>query len=113
MALSDLNRMIYAALLDIKMFGPKDKTLGICANVGKLLGDAAELDDDLDEALLSLFESWPDKSSSSAYPVGKWILFPRKLFWHHYDNTSSMWEQRTRYGQARWDLLEHCIKRLS
>lgn len=110
--MSELHMLILAALLDIQRFGPKDKTLGICANVIQILGDEAELDDAVDNALCALFESWPDKSHSTAYPIGNWSSFPNKIFWKYHDDRRSMWEG-DRYGTARKDLLNHCIDTLS
>ena len=66
MALSELHQQIHAALLTIKTLGPKDDTLGICANLIEILGDSAVLDEVVDDALTELFSSWPDKSCSKA-----------------------------------------------
>lgn len=110
--MSELHMLILAALMDIKLSGPRDNTLGICANVTRILGDEAELDDVVDNALCALFESWPEKSHSTAYPVGNWSEVPSKLFWHFHDDRRSMWDIKTRYGVARWALLDHCIATL-
>lgn len=113
MAMSELHQRIHAALLCIQLNGPKDQYLGICGNVVAILGDEAEMDDDIDDALLALFEDWPDKSDSAAYPVGIWTPIPSKVFWVYNDNRRSMWDKKDRYGQARWALLEHCLKKLA
>lgn len=113
MALSELHQRIHAALLCIQLNGPKDQYLGICANVVQILGEEAEMDDVMDDALLALFEDWPDKSPSSAYPVGNWSQVPSKVFWHYHDNRRSMWDRKDRYGQARWALLEHALSKLA
>lgn len=108
-----LNVVLLAALMDIKQFGPKDNRLGICGNVIEQLGDGAALDEDVDNALCDLFASWPEKSHSTAYPVGKWSMEPSTLFWLHHDHNKSMWDKSKLYGAARWALLEHCIETLS
>lgn len=113
MAMSELHQKIHAALLCIQLNGPKDPYMGICGNVVAILGDEAEMDDTIDDALLALFEDWPNKSHSTAYPVGNWSLSPSKLFWHYYDNRRDMWRHKDRYGQARWALLEHALSKLA
>lgn len=112
MAMSELHQRIQAALLCIKLNGPKDHYLGICANVVAILGDEAEMDDAVDDVLTGLFEDWPDKSTSIAYPVGNWSQTPSKLFWWHHDHLRPMWNRKDRYGQARWALLEHALSKL-
>lgn len=111
--MDNLKQKVLAALIHIKANGPKDVTLGICAEVGVLLGDNADMYEALDALLTHVFESWPNKSSSSAYPVGKWSLQPAKLFWMYFDNNKSMWDKGTKYGAARYELLDHCINTLS
>ena len=111
--MSQLHQQIHAALLAIQVNGPKDPKLGICGNVGELLGDDPALDDPLDHAFTELFSDWPDKSVSTAYPVGNWSRVPNKLFWFFHDNHLSMWNRNTKYGAARWALLEHCLNKLN
>lgn len=108
----ELRKQIHEALISIRVVGPKDEYLGICGNVVQILGEHAELDDDVDSILTELFSNWPDKSSSTAYPVGSWSLVPSKLFWHFHDNRMSLWDRKTRFGAARWALLEHCLVQL-
>lgn len=113
--MSELHMLILAALMDIHRFGPKDNTLGICANVTQILGDGDDHDflveEAVDNALCALFESWPDKSTSTAYPVGNWSMFPSKIFWEYHDDRRSMWADN-KYGTARKALLDHCIATL-
>lgn len=108
--------MLLAALMDIKRFGPKDNTVGICCNASKLVQGNEEcsiVDMEVDDALALLFITWPEKSISLAYPVGNWTDRPSNLFWNHYDAGQSMWVPGSRYGDARLQLLDHCIKKLS
>lgn len=107
--------MLLAALMDIKRFGPKDNTVGICCNASKLVQGNEEcsiVDMEVDDALGLLFITWPEKSISFAYPVGNWTDRPSNLFWHYSDSRKSMWDKKDHYGQARWALLDHCISKL-
>lgn len=112
MAMSELHQRVHAALVALKLIGPKDLYLGICGNVVAIMGDDAEMDDAVDEVLCELFKDWPEKSDSEAYPVGNWLNVPSKLFWHYSDSRKSMWAKTDRYGKARWALLDHCISKL-
>lgn len=112
MAMSELHQQVHNALLIIKLNGPRDPYMGICANVVAILGEEAELDHFVDDVLTGLFEDWPDKSHSDAYPVGNWSEWPSKLFWHYSDNRLNMWDRKTQYGAARWALLEHALAKL-
>ena len=113
MAMSELHQQIHAALLAIREVGPKDELLGICGNITQMLGEKPELDDPIEEILTELFSDWPDKSHSTAYPIGNWVTTPSKLFWYFHDANRSMWDRKTRFGTARWALLEHCINKLN
>ena len=113
MAMSELHQQIHAALITIQANGPKDELIGICGNVVQILGEDAEMDDDVDDALLGLFEDWPEKSHSTVYPVGNWSMVPSKLFWHCHDSNKSMWDRKTKYGAARWALLKHAINKMN
>lgn len=113
MAMSELHHRILVALMTIGGTGPKDECLGICGNVVQIIDSPYLLDDEVDEILIELFSDWPDKSHSTAYPIGKWSLVPSSLFWHFHDARRSMWDRKTTYGTARWALLEHCINKLS
>lgn len=112
MDMSELHQRVHAALVCIKLNGPTDLYLGICGNVVAIMGDDAEMDDEVDAVLCGLFEDWPDKSDSAAYPVGNWTPIPSKVFWVYNDNRRSMWDKKDRYGQARWALLDHCLNKL-
>ena len=116
MAMSQLHDRILAALLAIQHMGPKDSTLGICGNVTQILeeNETDVLDDDAIEGILTdLFSDWPDKSFSTAYPIGNWTNEPSKLFWRFHNDRRSMWDRKTKYGAARWALLEHCLNKLN
>jgi len=114
MAMSELHQEILTALTAIKVNGPKDIYMGICDNVGQLLEQVSIVDNELIvNYLTELFSDWPDKSNSTTYPIGNWAESPKRLFWDHYDHDKSMWNKRTKYGQARWALLDHCISKLS
>ena len=103
------------ALLRIERGGPFDKYIGICGNVTQhFVNIGLEWDeDDLDMVIDTLFASWPEKSCSTAYPVGSWSMTPSKLFWEFHDKRRDMWDITTRYGSARVDLLNHMIKEMN
>ena len=115
MAMSELHQQIHAALLVIHQVGPKDLYVGICANVITIIKSYEEAvsDDAVDTVLHELFEDWPDKTYSTAYPIGNWAISPSDLFWAHADTKRSMWDRNTKYGAARWALLEHCLNKLN
>ncbi|MNF46482.1 hypothetical protein D3C87_1563740 [compost metagenome] len=113
MAMSELHQQIHAALLTIKESGPKDEYLGICGNVSQIMDLHCDLDDDVEHILTELFSDWPDKSFSTAYPIGNWTNKPSKLFWHFHGSRKPMWDRQTKYGAARWALLEHCLNKLN
>lgn len=55
-----------------------------------------------------LFQEWPQFSGSAEFPVPH----PTEPAGIAYNSTWNMWDRRTKYGQARWDLLEFCISEL-
>lgn len=58
--------------------------------------------------LRGLFRRWPQFSGSAAFPVPH----PTEPECIAYGSTQNMWDRRTKYGQARCDLLEFCISEL-
>lgn len=58
--------------------------------------------------LRGLFRRWPQFSGSADFPVPH----PTEPACIAYNSTQKMWDRRTKYGQARWDLLEFCISEL-
>ena len=58
--------------------------------------------------LQGLFRRWPQFSGSADFPVPH----PTKPACIAYGSTQNMWDRRTKYGRARWDLLEFCISEL-
>ena len=114
---TELELQVHAALWTILKDGPRDCKLGICANVSQLLDEdeslkGTEFDDRLEAILTNLFKDWPNKSFSVAYPIGNWTNSPSNLFWNHHDMGKSMWNRATKYGAARWELLEYCVNQL-
>lgn len=109
--MTPLQEKILHALYQIKAEGPKEKRLGICHNVERLVSPNGRLGELIEGELDQLFQTWPEKSVSDAYPVGNWTLTPSKLFWDYADTGQSMWSG-TRYGIARKALLQHCINEL-
>lgn len=58
--------------------------------------------------LQGLFRRWPQFSSSADFPVPH----PTETACIAFGSTQNMWDRRTKYGRARWDLLEFCISEL-
>lgn len=58
--------------------------------------------------LRGLFRRWPQFSGSADFPVPH----PTEPACIAYNETANMWDRRTKYGQARWSLLEFCISEL-
>ena len=58
--------------------------------------------------LQGLFRKWPQFSGSADFPVPH----PTEPACIAYNSTQNMWDRRTKYGRARWDLLEFCISEL-
>lgn len=58
--------------------------------------------------LRGLFRRWPQFSGNADFPVPH----PTKPACIAYNSTQNMWDRRTKYGRARWDLLEFCISEL-
>lgn len=113
MTKQQMYHFIKKALDNIALNGPSNPYLGICESVtSRLLKTDDNLKDEICEMLEGLFMDWPDKSCSDTYPVGNWTQRPDRLFWDHFDNTKSMWERGTQYGDARWSLLEFARKQL-
>ena len=113
--LTVLRKYTLEALESMHAYGPFDSYLGICGNVTQHFANLGIEwnEEDLDMILDPLFDSWPDRSCSPAYPVGNWRQTPSKLFWAFHDNRRDMWSPSTRYGKARIQLLCHMIKELN
>lgn len=55
-----------------------------------------------------LFRKWPQFSGSADFPVPH----PTEPPCLAYNEAKDMWDWRTKYGRARWDLLDFCISEL-
>ena len=99
---------------------------GICGNVLEYfwVKSSAEYDkaqDYLSNAYLSganlaklfaeLFAKWPKYSGCGNYPVPHPTKNPKDAY-VLYCKRAGLWSRRTKYGQARWELLEFCISEL-
>ena len=69
--------------------------------------------------LQGLFRRWPQFSGSAYFPVPHPTKNPEDAYiaygstqnmWDR--RAQNMWDRRTKYGRARWDLLEFCISEL-
>lgn len=106
-----LERKILEALKKLAIEGPDDRTLGICADIAFTLDTSGEEynEEELDDALTSAFNTWPEHSGNEAYPVGNWTTTPSQLFWNNHRKGVNMWNPDTHYGKARLSLLAHTI----
>ena len=80
--------------------------IGICRQLA-----LRRRDEDADHwrcKIRGLFRRWPQFSGSADFPVPH----PAKPADLAYNTTQNMWDRRTKYGRARWDLLEFCISEL-
>lgn len=80
--------------------------IGICHQLALRCSD--ESADYWRSKLRGLFREWPQFSGNADFPVPH----PTELACIAYNSTQNMWNRRTKYGRARWDLLEFCISEL-
>ena len=83
-----------------------DPRIGICNQLARKCGN--ENADYWRSKLQGLFRRWPQFSGSADFPVPH----PTEPACIAYDFAQNMWDRRTKYGRARWDLLEFCISEL-
>lgn len=92
-------------LLIIKKQGPGRNTVGLCDNLSQLIADyysQGEMD--------GLFKTWEHYSGEEVFPVpGTNGKTPESAY---LCANVSIWDRKTKYGQLRWSLLEHCIAQL-
>lgn len=116
-----------------------DSSVGICANVHDFISQAVLPDDILempaheggsrdsveenfDQLKVELFNTWPDFSGCSYYPVpgdgwyedrgaGSWAGDREDDAGYAFEHTEDYWEGR--YGEHRMELLNHMIDRLT
>lgn len=97
------------ALIRIRDKGPADTSVGICANVDKLIRGIA----DAGLLLRPLFATWPKSTTTPAYPVPvSGYHCPCEGYWSMKGmRPAGYWlgEQ----GELRRELLEHCIAELA
>ena len=85
-------------------------TIGICGAVKRYLEDSSRhivtiRDQDV---LHRLMKDWPKHSGVTEFPICAYGVDPMKEFITCMD----MWNQKTPYGQLRWELLEWLINKL-
>ena len=85
-------------------------TLGICGAVKLYLEKGRKnivtIGDQ--DVLYRLMKDWPKHSGVTEYPICVYGVSPMKEFVACMD----MWNQKTPYGQLRWELLEWLIEKL-
>ena len=85
-------------------------TIGICGAVKRYLtessGNIVTIRDQ--DVLLRLMKDWPKHSGVTEFPICAYGVDPMKEF----SNCIDMWNQKTPYGQLRWELLEWLINKL-
>lgn len=84
--------------------------LGICGQLARKYSDenADYYHSHWRSKLQGLFRRWPQFSGSADFPVPH----PTKPACIAYGSTQNVWDRRTKYGQARWSLLDFCISEL-
>ena len=85
-------------------------TIGICGAVKLYLtdsgGNIVTIRDQ--DVLHRLMKDWPKHSGVTEFPICAYGVSPMKEFVACMD----MWNQKTPYGQLRWELLEWLINKL-
>ena len=85
---------------------------GICGNVLEYFWVKSSAESDkAQDYLAKLFAKWPKYSGCGNYPVPHPTKNPDDAY-VLYCKRAGLWSRRTKYGQARWDLLEFCISEL-
>ena len=85
-------------------------TIGICGAVKRYFEEDSDIivtirDQDV---LHRLMKDWPKHSGVTEFPICAYGVSPMKEF----VNCIDMWNQKTPYGQLRWELLEWLINKL-
>lgn len=86
----------------------RDHTVGICENISLVHGQMGRESFhimDVNEVFGATVKTWPYYSGNKEYPVPSTrpTVDSREAY-----NTFPLWEQATRYGQLRMDLLNYC-----
>lgn len=103
MALTETQRKALNYLTRLRKKGPQDFNLGICDNV--LLTSA-----EIIEVFYPLYIQWPEYSGSLIYPVPSYVEYVPAM--EAYLEFGNIWNRTTKYGQARWRLLDFLIAQL-
>ena len=84
--------------------------IGICGAVKRYLqSDGKNIITTRDQDVLyQLMKDWPKHSGVTEFPICAYGVSPMKEF----VNCIDMWNQKTPYGQLRWELLEWLINKL-
>ena len=85
-------------------------TIGICGAVKRYFEEGSDIivtirDQDV---LHRLMKDWPKHSGVTEFPICAYGVSPMKEF----EACMDMWNQKTPYGQLRWELLEWLIEKL-
>ena len=94
-------------LESIKKFGPNRPEVGICRNV---LGDTIPNTTYLLEIFDYLsIEKWELYTGLEEFPVPSFV--PSLSCYECYDRLDK-WSKRSKYGKARWDLVDYLINQI-
>ena len=85
-------------------------TIGICGAVKHYFEEDSDIIVTIRDhyVLHRLMEDWPKHSGVTEFPICAYGVDPMKEFVACMD----MWNQKTPYGQLRWELLEWLINKL-
>lgn len=102
----ECHEMLLHVLGDLVVFGPKDRNLGICGNMVRMI-ESQHPDVAFSSLCLSamkdLWVQWSEYSGERDYPVPYPSTSAESKFYH----TDDMWEGA--YGEKRWALVEYLI----
>lgn len=103
--------MILTALKAMKEVATyRISVLGICGCVSAYYLNRDGLISNVKDQFIieKLIEGWPKHSGVTEFPICAYGVSPMKEF----ANCIDMWNQKTPYGQLRWELLEWLINKL-
>lgn len=108
----------HGLLMMLKVVDPETSINGICRSlelIGFRIGFPC-FDYSKQKALARLFRTWKYYSGSDSFPIPRGYLRKDedacKETFAKCKGTRAMWDENTKYGRLRRDLLKHCIETL-
>lgn len=94
------------SLLRIYVKGPRRSFYGICGNTSDICAGLQSPAASFRQA----YESWEHFSGNHTYPVPSTVKTYTETNMYELSGDRTLWRKDTKYGQLRWDLLEHLIR---